>query len=594
MNVPLFSANGKNLIKTKNSLKLDRVRLADRILTLRQKVSNAVLSMMSQTAKFDNAQNENALKDLTAPRYPSNEGNKLVSIVDYAEEVLLSAPFTHSNQLYYTNQVFEYELNQDPLHYISEMKKYVFLPNNVKEWEKNYKKDTKEQRKESNLVLRDKEFWVKYMVDSFKKSSQDKNGGKIMALYKEWIDIYKAYKNAGIKKIEADREYAMYSEMDAVLKIFENKNIAFIMENYEQGETASEIQKLDAKTAKLVAQIHSGLSNEKLINARNKAVADYKEAESLEAVAYKNLLAVISKEMQAGLSPNIQIDTNGGEFSLSVYKSHDIVKNIKEWEKEYETETKAIQKKYAEAADKNAESVKAAMESSKSSAEVAADQSSVNQLYREWQKAYTAYKKASLSKLTADREYDMYRNLQTELPELESRNQKYITENYSTVPVRYGVENEQLSNRVAKVESKIDLKNSNEKTLSNKNAADEAYNIAAADESASYKALMGAVAVNIDVKAFDNKITSDAGRGVFSVKQMQDLSGLNGIPYDVLVQGAALGELSPVLKSWRRDARRADAENRKNTRHLRYEGFLLGLTSAWFTKSVLEDRLASL
>ena len=158
-NVELFTPEGNPVFNPKKIKETKKVVLANRILLHKESEllvrnpktnESELLAYNEIMGRFQNLNAKGSKKVdastkaiLTTKMLPSNEGKKLTSILQYGLEMLVRSPITHTNELYYTNEVDLYELEADPLIYASERNKWVLLQNNLKEFAKAHKKATK-------------------------------------------------------------------------------------------------------------------------------------------------------------------------------------------------------------------------------------------------------------------------------------------------------------------------------------------------------------------------------------------------------------------------------------------------------------------
>ncbi|MGL5955068.1 MAG: hypothetical protein ACRC0X_00460 [Brevinema sp.] len=238
LNTVLFNAEGRKTVKVTPVKDDKKIILANRILQHREStllVLEKPLVQMPLLVRLNEiAEAQVAFKQ---KYYPSNEGEKIISLLTYGIESLKINPFTHTNKLYYTNEIADYELELDPIDYRREQKKYAVIPYNLKEDKKNFRKDTKFLVKQKKLELKERLFWTDFR-DSLLEISLSQDPEQILLyknikrVYDDWKKIYREYMAISVKKLQLEREVEGYTQLEKNLPILKERNINLINDKY--------------------------------------------------------------------------------------------------------------------------------------------------------------------------------------------------------------------------------------------------------------------------------------------------------------------------------------------------------------------------
>jgi len=229
---------------------------------------------------------------LTQKHYPSNEGVKLASLLQYGKEMLVKAPISHTNEVHYTNEVIAYELEVDPVIYAKERKKYVSLSHSLKEFVKIHKKNTKTILKEEKLKTKDKIFWNEFTVKRL--DAQGITTQEIEDALKNWKKLYSSLEKVEYEMHKMDRQALIYTDQEKAFSQLKNRNVQFLNEKYEQktNTLSKKISKLDIRANKLLDKIVLKQKNEKNIERRNLLQQEYDVLLKQEQEAFKTMTAL--------------------------------------------------------------------------------------------------------------------------------------------------------------------------------------------------------------------------------------------------------------------------------------------------------------
>lgn len=313
-NVELFTPEGDTIFDPVKIKETKKVTLANRVLLHKDSVSleQSQKTIVSELIAYDimgRFQNMNA-KDkntdakgsrevdvstkaiLTTKMLPSNEGAKLISILQYGQEMLVKSPITHTNKLYYTNQVDPYELEADPLIYANERNKFVLLQNNLKEFAKTHKKTTKNILQEEKLKTKDKIFWSEFIIERL--DAQELATKEMKDALKNWKKVYSSLEKIEYNIQKMDRKALIYTDQEKEFSQLKGRNIQFLNEKYEQKTNllSKKIAKLDIKAKKLLDKIVLKQKNEKTIEQKALLQQEYDELLKQEQEAFKVMTAL--------------------------------------------------------------------------------------------------------------------------------------------------------------------------------------------------------------------------------------------------------------------------------------------------------------
>ena len=308
LNVELFTPEGGAIFNPKKIKETNKITLANRIILHRdskllvqhQKMNRSDLvtyNIKGRFADMNDEDNDDKIGTsektiLTQKHYPSNEGVKLESLLEYGKEMLIRAPISHTNEVHYTNEVIAYELELDPLIYAKERNKYVFLQNNLKEFVKTHKKNTKTILKEEKLKTEDKIFWNEFTVDRL--DAQEITTKEMGDALKNWKKLYSSLEKVEYKMHKMDREAQIYTDQEKAFSQLKERNVQFLNEKYEQKTNilSKKISKLDTMANKLLGKILSKQKNEKDIERRALIQQEYDELSKQEQDAFKTMLSL--------------------------------------------------------------------------------------------------------------------------------------------------------------------------------------------------------------------------------------------------------------------------------------------------------------
>ncbi len=234
------------------------------------------------------------------------------------------------------------------------MKNHNIVPNNVKEWYKIFNKETKNLKKDRNLVLNDKSFWMGFAVKSIKENSNYTQ--EMDVAYKEWTRVFKEYKKLELQKLTADRDTLMYEEVQKALPGLEQRNRDFITQTYYGNTIKTAVQniKLDERMAKINLEIQSRMNNPKAEALKKDIDAKYSEVKKSEETAYGKLNGLISKSFRAvGAQSEFSAQqlqelskSNGVDYNLMArgVSEGNISPVLKSWVKSENKEKKEMQR----------------------------------------------------------------------------------------------------------------------------------------------------------------------------------------------------------------------------------------------------------
>ena len=307
-NVELFSPDGDTVFDPEKFKETKKIVLANRILLHKESellVQNPktneteLLAYNDIMGRFQNFNTRGSKKVdtstkaiLTTKMLPSNEGKKLTSILQYGLEMLVKSPISHSNELYYTNEVDPYELEADPLIYASERNKWVLLQNNLKEFAKAHKKTTKDFLKKEKLKTKDKIFWNEFTIKRLE--DQELATKEMEEALKNWKKSYSSLENIKNNIYKIDRQLLIYTDQEKKFSELKERNVQFLNEKYvvKTNTLSKKIAKLDVKAEKYLDKIVSKQKNEKTIERRALLQQEYDELLKQEQNAFKTMTAM--------------------------------------------------------------------------------------------------------------------------------------------------------------------------------------------------------------------------------------------------------------------------------------------------------------
>ena len=231
-------------------------------------------------SKDRNKSNEEKINLSAKEERPSNEGAKIASIVTYAGESLTVPLFTHTNELYYTNNVLPYELETDPIIYKQERKKYAIMPHNVREYKKQFKKETKKIVNQRKLERQDKEFWYKYQTERLEVQGEFPE--EAQKAYKKWKSKYRKLTKTAAKRLKSERKKRMYVSLLKDIPMLEDRSRVYLKDKYitKEEKSTEALVKLEVRTAKIKEQsqkIIDKIDNTKMVEKHNLAIEEEKE-----------------------------------------------------------------------------------------------------------------------------------------------------------------------------------------------------------------------------------------------------------------------------------------------------------------------------
>ncbi|MGL4677309.1 MAG: hypothetical protein ACRCWI_06545 [Brevinema sp.] len=263
-----FSTEGRKVFDGKATKDKRKIVLANRILQHKSSkllVLEEPLKQLSLLAHLSDIAEEQVFSK--REYQPSNEGDKLLSLLTYGVESLRTSPFSHTNVLHYTNNIAPYELEQDPISYIREQKKYAVIPYNIKEYRKNFVQDTKKLRKQKKIELQERLFWNDFR-NSLLETTEDieQNLYKdIKRAYAQWRAVYQDYMAISIKKLQVEREEELYVQMGDNLLLLLGRNLDFINDKYYKNpnKITNKIESIEKRVLKLEETFQQQKNNEK-------------------------------------------------------------------------------------------------------------------------------------------------------------------------------------------------------------------------------------------------------------------------------------------------------------------------------------------
>ncbi|MGL5955625.1 MAG: hypothetical protein ACRC0X_03345 [Brevinema sp.] len=330
----LFDAEGRKMLKVKPVKDNKKIILANRILQHKEStllVLEKPLEQMPLLVRLNEiSQGQVAFKQ---EYYPSNEGEKIISLLTYGVESLRTIPFTHTNKIHYTNEIADYELELDPIDYKRGQKKYAVIPHNIKEYTKNFRKDTKVLVKQKKLELKDRLFWNDFrdslletalknfdmetellirqkelefqdrlfwndLRDSLLENnfSNDKAQNlyykDLKRAYSDWKKIYQDYMAISIKKMRIERQEDLYVQLENDLPILKERNIDLIIDRYATNpkKITNKTENIEAKVLKVEEKVQQRINNEK----RKEALVSVQEEFDRIALEEKEKYAVFT------------------------------------------------------------------------------------------------------------------------------------------------------------------------------------------------------------------------------------------------------------------------------------------------------------
>lgn len=289
IDIQLFDANGKKIYKPyKLSKNTNKIFLAKReIIHKKQNTANipkqsdlfSFLPYMlkSQNLSMDAADTKKAKLPKDSAKksvflrsyYPSNEGDKLRSIVGDALSMMVQSPVSYTNRLNITNEILPFEGEVDPLKYHKQRKKYYSLKSSTKEFNKSYKKKTRQiidlmKRKQSDRL-----FWV----DSYKKILIENKlwTEDLEQKRKAWESAFLKKSNIEIQLAEMVRQEKLADLIPQSLDGFSERQREGLRSKYTNKEEKLSLKfaKIDAKADKLKEKYHLAISSEEYKNKRS-------------------------------------------------------------------------------------------------------------------------------------------------------------------------------------------------------------------------------------------------------------------------------------------------------------------------------------
>ena len=310
LNVELFDSKGDHVFNPKRVKETSKATLANRIILhkdsklLVQNQKTNVLELvaydimgrfqnMNEEDKEDNKIGTSEKTILTKKHYPSNEGVKLISLLQYGKEMLVSSPVTHTNELYYTNDVVAYQLEADPLIYTKGRNKYVFLQNNLKVLAKEHKKTNKIILKEVKLKNKDKVFWNNFTIERLE--DQEIATPEMEDALKFWKKLYSCLEKVEYKIYKMDRQTLIYTDQEKRFSELKQRNVQFLTLKYAKktNTLAKKISKLDIKADKLSNNIVLKLKDKKNIKQRSLLQQEFEDISIQEQEAFNAMVVLL-------------------------------------------------------------------------------------------------------------------------------------------------------------------------------------------------------------------------------------------------------------------------------------------------------------
>ena len=313
LSVELFDSTGEHVFSPKRVKETNKVVLANRIILHKESkllvqdkkfnISELVTyNIMGRFQNMANEEKEDKEDDkigtsektiLTKKHYPSNEGEKLVSLLQYGKEMLVSSPITHTNELHYTNVVIPYQLEADPLLYAKGRKKYVFLPNNLKVLTKDFKKKDKKIFNQVKRKNKDRVFWNNFTIKRL--DDQELSTQEMKDALKKWKKIYSSLEKIEYKIYKIDRQKLLYTEQEKMFAELKQRNIQFLNLKYARktNTLSKKIAKLDVKADKISNKIVLKLNNKKDIEHRTLLQQEYEDISVQEQEAFNEMIVLL-------------------------------------------------------------------------------------------------------------------------------------------------------------------------------------------------------------------------------------------------------------------------------------------------------------
>ncbi|MDK2817817.1 MAG: hypothetical protein KFW21_00010 [Spirochaetota bacterium] len=307
INVELFTPTGELVFSPTKIKETNKVVLANRIilhkdspLLVQSRQTNiSELVAYKITGRFENMSIKNSKKVnidekniLTKKNTPSNEGQKLISLFQYGKEILIVSPISHTNELYYTNEVFAYELEADPVLYVSERNKYFSLPQSLKKNSKVNKINNKAILKKERIKIKDKIFWNQFLITRLK--DQGLATQEMKNKLKNWKSLYNALAKIENKIYKIDQKIEIYADQEKLFDQLKKRNIQFLNQKYmhKTDTLSNQIRKLDVQANKLFDLLISNQKDLKTNEQRKLLEQEYNVLLKRENDAFTAMVAL--------------------------------------------------------------------------------------------------------------------------------------------------------------------------------------------------------------------------------------------------------------------------------------------------------------
>ena len=214
---------------------------------------------------------------------------------------------------------------------------------------------------------------------------------------------------------------------------------------------------------------------------------------------------------------------------------------------------------------------------------------------KKWKKLYNSLQNTKHKIYKIDRQTLIYKDQEKKFPELKERNVQFLNE-------KYVVKTNTLSKKIAKLDvkaekhlDKIVSKQKNEKTIERRALLQQEYDELLKQEQDAFKTMtaMFPPAVNYmkSINKDDPSFVDIADIVLNDDKDVKAIAELNGVTPELVAVARSIKDYSPMQKYNDKNKKKSLRAQRKKEKMLYFEGFLLGLTRAWKTKTTLDDRL---
>lgn len=307
INVELFTPTGELVFSPTKIKETNRVVLANRIilhkdsplLVQNQQTNISELVAYKITGRFENMSIKNSKKVnidekniLTKKHIPSNEGQKLISLFQYGKEILIVPPISNTNELYYTNDVFAYELEVDPVLYASKRNKYFSLPQSLKKISKVNKINNEAVLKKERIKTKDKIFWNQFLITRLE--DQGIATQEMKDKLKNWKILYNALAKIENKIYKIDQKMETYADQEKMFDQLKKRNIQFLNQKYmhKTDKLSNQITKLEERANKLFDLLISNQTDLKTNEQRELLQKEYNVLLKQEKDAFTAMVAL--------------------------------------------------------------------------------------------------------------------------------------------------------------------------------------------------------------------------------------------------------------------------------------------------------------